>query len=107
MSAKAGATTAASYRPLQFRGLRGKDWLRAVLLVLRQLDFFGACNDGSVSEAVKGSFNNMRIIVSVGWSIYPLGYFFGVLTSGVDAVTFDVLFIIANFVHKIGFVLSC
>merc|ERR1719345_211421 len=66
-----------------------------------------ACKDGSVSEAVKGSFNNMRIIVSVGWSIYPLGYFFGVLTGGVDAVTLNVVYNIADFVNKIGFVLSC
>jgi len=67
----------------------------------------GACKDGNVSEAVKGSFNNMRIIVSVGWCIYPLGYFFGVLTAGVDAVTLNVVYNIADFVNKIGFVLSC
>merc|ERR1712070_1347620 len=29
---------------------------------------------GSCSEAVATSFNNMRMIVTVGWSIYPLGY---------------------------------
>merc|ERR1712113_1355752 len=34
----------------------------------------GATN---VSEAVKQSFNNMRIIVSLGWPIYPAGYFLG------------------------------
>merc|ERR1712113_98485 len=34
----------------------------------------GATN---VSEAVKQSFNNMRIIVSLGWAIYPAGYFLG------------------------------
>jgi len=67
----------------------------------------GACKDGSVSAAVQGSFNNMRIIVSVGWSIYPLGYFFGVLTGGVNDVTLNVVYNIADFVNKIGFVLSC
>merc|ERR1711957_1029829 len=67
----------------------------------------GACKDGSVSAAVQGSFNNMRIIVSVGWSIYPLGYFFGVLTAGVDATTLNIVYNIADFVNKIGFVLSC
>merc|ERR1711918_84714 len=36
---------------------------------------------GDKSEAVKKSFANMRIIVSVGWSIYPLGYFLGFLTG--------------------------
>merc|ERR1719324_1934639 len=30
------------------------------------------------------AFNNMRMIVTVGWSIYPLGYFFGYLLNSVD-----------------------
>ena len=50
-----------------------------------------ACQDGSVPEAVKGSFNYMRVIVSVNWNIYPLGYYFGV-TSGVDTVTLNVIY---------------
>merc|ERR1711874_272483 len=37
---------------------------------------------GTASDAVKQSFNNMRIIVSLGWAIYPAGYFLGTLTSG-------------------------
>merc|ERR1712146_803349 len=39
---------------------------------------------GEVSEAVATSFNNMRIIVTLGWSIYPLGYLFGYLLGAVD-----------------------
>jgi len=31
------------------------------------------------SEAVAASFKNMRMIVTAGWSIYPLGYLFGYL----------------------------
>merc|ERR1712113_927066 len=31
------------------------------------------------SEAVATSFSNMRLIVTLGWSIYPLGYLFGCL----------------------------
>merc|ERR1711907_320701 len=30
-------------------------------------------------ECVGSAFNLMRFIVSIGWSIYPLGYFFGYL----------------------------
>merc|ERR1712032_506613 len=30
---------------------------------------------GACSEAVATSFNNMRMIVTVGWAIYPAGYF--------------------------------
>merc|ERR1712178_322063 len=36
------------------------------------------------SAAVATSFANMRIIVSLGWSIYPLGYLFGYLLGAVD-----------------------
>merc|ERR1712223_1423919 len=32
--------------------------------------------DDKISENVKTSFQTMRIIVSAGWCIYPLGYFF-------------------------------
>merc|ERR1711963_1053808 len=37
-----------------------------------------------VNVHVKTSFSTMRFIVTVGWSIYPLGYFFGYLMGGVD-----------------------
>merc|ERR1712097_29615 len=36
---------------------------------------------GQSSAAVPQSFNNMRIIVSVGWAIYPAGYFFGQINN--------------------------
>merc|ERR1711879_302699 len=47
------------------------------------------------SDAVKASFNYMRIIVSLGWAIYPAGYYFGIIYN------------IADFVNKIAFVLAC
>merc|ERR1712203_1331396 len=62
---------------------------------------------GSCSDAVKTSFNNMRLIVSAGWSIYPAGYFFGFLTGAVNDDTLNVVYNIADFVNKIGFVLCC
>merc|ERR1712182_67269 len=36
------------------------------------------------SDAVKTSFSNMRLIVTIGWSIYPLGYFFGYLNGAIS-----------------------
>merc|ERR1711988_1625629 len=66
-----------------------------------------ACNDGSVSDAVKQSFSNMRLIVSAGWCIYPLGYFLGVLCGTADEVTLNVVYNIADLVNKIAFVLAC
>merc|ERR1712174_180052 len=59
------------------------------------------------SEAVATNFNNMRLIVTIGWAIYPLGYFLGVLCKlpGAEGVL-NVVYNIADFVNKIGFVLS-
>merc|ERR1711866_1169 len=59
------------------------------------------------SAAVAQNFNNMRLIVTVGWAIYPLGYFLGVLCKlpGSEGVL-NVVYNIADFVNKIGFVLS-
>merc|ERR1711908_169178 len=37
------------------------------------------------SEAVANAFNTMRFIVSVGWCIYPAGYFFGYLLGAVSS----------------------
>merc|ERR1712224_1127477 len=62
----------------------------------------------NVSEAVKQSFNNMRIIVSLGWAIYPAGYFLGQINnSAAAAQALNVTYNIADFVNKIAFVLAC
>jgi len=66
-----------------------------------------ACATSGVSDAVKQSFSNMRLIVSVGWAIYPLGYVLGCLTGAADETALNVVYNIADFVNKIGFVLSC
>merc|ERR1712178_491771 len=59
------------------------------------------------SAAVAASFKNMRMIVTAGWSIYPLGYLFGYLLGSVDETFLNVLYNIADFVNKIAFVLAC
>jgi len=59
------------------------------------------------NAAVKQSFNNMRKIVSLGWSIYPLGYFLGFLTGAADQTTLNVIYNVADLVNKICFVLAC
>merc|ERR1712149_88535 len=60
---------------------------------------------GQCSEAVSTSFKNMRLIVTVGWSIYPLGYFFGYLLGSVSDDALNITYNIADFVNKIAFVL--
>jgi len=59
------------------------------------------------SPAVASSFSQMRMIVTVGWSIYPLGYLFGYLLGAVDQVLLNVIYNIADLVNKIAFVLAC
>merc|ERR1719240_2624222 len=61
---------------------------------------------GQVNEYVQNSFNTMRIIVTVGWSIYPLGYFFGYLLQGVDDSSLNLVYNLADFVNKIAFCLA-
>merc|ERR1711979_145179 len=52
---------------------------------------------------VKTAFDIMKFIVTIGWSIYPLGYFFGYLMSGVDDSTLNLVYNLADFVNKIAF----
>merc|ERR1712019_68679 len=59
------------------------------------------------SQAVATSYNNMRLIVTVGWAIYPAGYLFGYLLGSVDETSLNVVYNIADFVNKIAFVLAC
>merc|ERR1712066_597698 len=67
-----------------------------------------ASGASDVSAAVKQSFNNMRVIVSLGWSIYPAGYFLGKINNSASAAeALNVTYNIADFVNKIAFVLAC
>merc|ERR1739836_353897 len=65
-----------------------------------------AASGDKVNEYVKASFSTMRIIVTVGWSIYPLGYFFGYLLGGVDDSALNLVYNLADFVNKIAFCLA-
>merc|ERR1719276_831792 len=59
-----------------------------------------------VSPAVYSAFGTMRFIVTVGWSIYPLGYFFGYLMGAVSDSPLNLIYNIADFVNKIWFCLA-
>jgi len=54
-------------------------------------------------ESVLSAFNAMRFIVLIGWSIYPLGYVFGLMLGSVDALTLNWIYNLADFVNKILF----
>ncbi len=55
------------------------------------------------SAAVKSAFETMRWIVTIGWAIYPLGYFMGYLAGGVDAASLNVIYNLADVLNKIAF----
>ena len=56
------------------------------------------------NKSLTTAFSAMRIIVTVGWAVYPLGYMFGYLTSGgVDVDSLNILYNAADFLNKIAF----
>ena len=57
----------------------------------------------SGNKAMKTAFAAMRMIVTVGWAIYPLGYLFGYLLGEVDTNSLNVIYNLADFVNKIAF----
>ena len=57
----------------------------------------------SGNKALVTAFGAIRMIVTVGWAIYPLGDIFGYLTGGVDANSLNVIYNAADFLNKIAF----
>merc|ERR1711953_876013 len=55
---------------------------------------------------VKTSFQTMRIIVSTGRCICPLGYFFDYLMGSVPADSLNLIYNITDFINKIAFCLA-
>ena len=45
----------------------------------------------------------MRMIVALGWAIYPLGYLFGYLTGGVDSNALNTVYNLVDFINTITF----
>jgi bacteriorhodopsin len=65
-----------------------------------------ATSGDKVNVHVQASFKTMRFIVTVGWSIYPLGYFFGYLMGSVDDSSLNLVYNLADLVNKIAFCLA-
>ena len=68
--------------------------------------FSGEAGKAAAKSGNKGlvtAFSAMRMIVTIGWAIYPLGYVFGYLTVGVDANSLNVIYNLADFINKIAF----
>jgi len=68
--------------------------------------FMGEAGQKSMSCGSVGAqmaFSACRMIVLVGWAIYPLGYLFGYLMGAVDAASLNLIYNLADFVNKIAF----
>ena len=71
--------------------------------------FFGEASKVAAQEApasVQSAFSTMRLIVTIGWAIYPLGYFMGYFTGAgpqESANMLNILYNLADDVNKIAF----
>ena len=60
-----------------------------------------AANDAPAS--VKSAYSTMRWIVTIGWAIYPLGYFFGYMAGGASMESLNIIYNLADVLNKIAF----
>ena len=60
-------------------------------------------NASSNSKAQQSAYNAMKCIVSIGWSIYPIGNFLGYLAGGTDENALNSIYNLADIINKIAF----
>ena len=80
-------------------------WMVAWMYILYEI-FSGEAGKliaRSTNRTLITAYETMRMIITIGWAIYPLGYVFGYLTGGVDSNTINVIYNFADFVNKIAF----
>ena len=63
-------------------------------------------NAAEAPDSVKTAYNTMKWIVTIGWAIYPIGYFMGYMAGGADADSLNVVYNLADVVNKIAFCLA-
>lgn len=66
----------------------------------------GKINAKNAPPAVQSAFSTMRLIVTFGWAIYPVGYFFGYLTGNspdASANSLNIIYNAADVLNKIAF----
>ena len=57
----------------------------------------------SSNENLIAAFGTLRMIITIGWAVYPLGYVFGYLTGGLDSNALNIIYNFADFINKIAF----
>ena len=61
---------------------------------------------GSGNKGGQFAFNTLRLILTAGWAIYPIGYFLGYIGGGTDANTVNIIYNVADLVNKTAFGLA-
>jgi bacteriorhodopsin len=68
--------------------------------------FAGEASKVAASEApasVQSAFSTMRWIVTIGWAIYPIGYFMGYMNGAVSNESLNIIYNVADVWNKIAF----
>ena len=63
-------------------------------------------NAAEAPDSVKTAYNTMKWSVTLGWAIYPIGYFMGYMAGGVDDNSLNIVYNLADVVNKIAFCLA-
>ena len=60
-------------------------------------------NANSANAASQSAFKTIRLIVTVGWAIYPIGYVMGYMTQSASIDSLNIVYNLADLVNKIAF----
>ena len=60
-------------------------------------------NDSSNNPGSQFAYKWLRLILTVGWAIYPIGYYLGYMGGGADTKTVNIVYNIADLVNKTAF----
>ena len=66
----------------------------------------GKLNASSGNAAAQSAFGTIRLIVTVGWAIYPIGYWLAIDPAGGDMANSNLIYNLADFINKIAFGLA-
>jgi len=82
-------------------GLSMAAWLYVIWYIM--MGEASKINANLANPHVQKAYKTMTLLVTVGWAIYPLGYFLGYLGGGADPGTMNVVYNLADFWNKIAF----
>ncbi len=60
-------------------------------------------NDSSNNAGSQFAYKTLRIILTAGWAIYPIGYYLGYMGGGADTGTVNIVYNLADLVNKTAF----